>query len=29
LAIRASPGGRHTDGTVQSEEMQAPVMRRG
>jgi hypothetical protein len=25
--IGASPGGRHTDGTVHSEELQAPTMR--
>jgi hypothetical protein len=28
IGYRASPGGRHTDGTVQSEELQAPMMRR-
>jgi len=28
IGYRASPGGHHTDGTVQSEELRAPVMRR-
>lgn len=28
IGDRASPGGRHIDGTVQSEELQAPMMRR-
>ena len=28
IGYRGFTGGRHTDGTVQSEELQAPVMRR-
>jgi hypothetical protein len=28
IGHRVSPGSRHTDGTVQSEELQAPMMRR-
>jgi hypothetical protein len=29
IGDRGFTGGRHTDGTVQSEELQAPMMRRG